>query len=314
MPIITPSERTAPVSTSQHTHQTSDSRREAAIAVLEGRQNTPNIAQDAPGQAIAPSGTPSTPDTQEASISQKNANGGDIDKRLADMARKEKQVWAELKKVKAEKEAIAKAQEGKLTKDEFLSQLRQDPTQLGLSYDELGQVYLNQGTPVDQQVKTMAARISELESKLSQAVTGAQEAQTAAYQQAIKQIDTEVKTLVNKSDAYEVTRSQGAEDAITKLIELTYQEEGILMDVEDAAAQVEAHLEQEALALFNKSQKLKAKLSPATPAPSAEETQLKQAQNPQTRPNTLTHGMVQASSKPMSRRDRAIAAFQGKLK
>lgn len=314
MPTITPSNITGQISTVQPTQPGSDPRRAAAIAKIEsGRASgTPsNNVQDAPGSTISQEAAPQgTPQEKQELLEQPGAKPAD--KAMEDLARKERAAWAEVKKVKAEKAEAAKAAEGRMTKEEFIAQMRKDPTSLGMSYDELGSLYLNQGTPADQQLSAMAAKISQLESALKSTQEETKSVQAQAYEQALKQIDSEAKALVSKSDAYEVTRSQGAERAITKLIELTYQEEGVLMDVAEAAAQVEAHLEAEALSLYNKSAKLKAKLSPPAGTSPEAAPQTKTPTTPQTQrtQTTLTHGMVQASTKPLDRRERAIAAFK----
>lgn len=237
-----------------------------------------------------------------------------IDPKVAELANREKAAWAEIKKLKADKaslEQASKQAEGKITKEEALKMLRTNPESLGLTATELGEIYLSLGQPVDPSTTRLQAKIEELEAKLNDSSAQAKTAQESAYKQALAQIEREAKTLVSKNDAYEVTRSQGAESAITNLIELTYQETGELMGVEEAAAQVEAHLEAEAIALFNKSAKLKGKLMPveAKEAPGDGQSPMKHQQVMQKQTTTLTPALTQASTKPMSSRERAIAAF-----
>lgn len=312
MPTITVADRTAPISTTQATQPAQDTRRLAAIAQIEkGGVETPspdasNMRQDASGRVdeANPSTAPATPPAKDPS-----------EDHIARLAAREKQAWAQIKQLKTEKAALeadkAKATEGRLTKDEYNQLLRTDPTKVGLTMEELGNLYLQGSAPVDPMVARLQAEIEALKGTVTQAKTDADKSTQAAYDSALKQIDTEVKALVATNPAYEITRAQGAENAVTKLIELTFQEEGTVMDVAEAAAAVEAQLEEEALALFGKSQKLKAKLQPA--APNATE-----ASNPapaQTRTaRTLTPEMSQASTKPLDRKQRAILAFEGKLK
>jgi tetratricopeptide (TPR) repeat protein len=308
---ITTKDTTAPVSTTVTTQPTQDARRLAAIAKIEGGRTTPaNIAQDGSGHVAeaTPSPTP-TPGTAEAP----EASSTKVDtahiKQLAD---REKAAWAQIKQLKAEKAALeadkSKAVEGRLTKEEAVKLLRQDPTKLGLTYEELGQMFLQGNQPVDPMVAKLQAEIEELKGTVEKTTTAQQEQAKQAYEQALRQIETEAKALVASNDAYEITRSQGAESAITKLIETTYQEDGVLMNVEEAAAQVEAYLEAEAIALFNKSAKLKGKLVPAeTNTTPVQGDAQKQATQMQT--HTLTAAMSQASTKPLNARERAIAAF-----
>lgn len=319
MATITTVNRTEPSTSTVQTISQADSRRIAAVAAFEGKavetsnHTSSNLRQDAPGEAAKGGGaaTLQTPSSEEPINDSSTKAASD---HLTQLANREKAAWAQIKQLKAEKAAIeqdkTKALEGRLTKEEAVRLLRQDPTQLGLTYEDLGQLFLSQGQPVDPNVAKLQAQIEELKGSVKQANTAAEEQTKAAYAQALKQIDLEAKALVSKNDAYEVTRSQGAENAITKLIELTYQEEGVLMDVEEAAAQVEAHLEAEAVTLFQKSTKLKAKLMPEA----NQSTQKLDQSHAQPRTTTLTQAMSQASNKPLNRRDRAVLAFQGKLK
>ena len=310
MPTIIPQDRSGKIETSQTTQPVqADSAKERAIAAF-------NATTQSLGGSVIDSKAPplnaegeggSTPQgsSSEESISQPSASNDE----MKQLAARERAAWAEIKRLKAEKaelESKPSPQPG-LTPEQVVSLLRTDPSALGLTYEDLGQMYLNKDAPVDPLMQRMQAKIEELEGKLNNAASEAQKSQESAYNQALKQIELEAKALVSKSDAYEVTRSQGAESAITKLIELTYNEEGILMDIEDAAAQVEAHLEQEAIALINRSQKLKNKLVPASPTHA--QGAPKQSTNQQRQQTTLTPAMSQASPKPLSARDRAIAAF-----
>lgn len=320
MATITVADRTsATTSTVETMHDnSSDARRAAAIAKITGTpapeiplQNTPKIVQDALGevQKDTPASTP-TPEPDKKA-----------EDHIKSLAAREKQAWAQIKQLKAEKAQLeaekAKAGEGRLTQAEFIQLLKTDPTKVGLTYDDLGQLYLQQGQPQDPQVARLQAQIEELKGTVTKVTSQAEEQSKAAYQQALKQIETETKALVAKDDRFEVIRSQGAEKAVSALIELTFQEDGVLMSVEDAAAQVEAHLEAEAIALYTKSNKLKAKLAPvdpkqASPAQGTAPQPIQPSAKPRT--VTLTPEMSQASAKPLNRRERAILAFQGKLK
>lgn len=328
MPTITAQDRTTPtmatISNTTQERVSVHAKYEAALAKIAGTtQNTVEAVNgipskiDSKGVPLSPEeGGPSTPQgsVDEEPISHLNAKD-DVtteDKakqadHVAQLARREKAAWAQIKQLKAEKADLEKAVKPApgLTKEQVVSLLRTNPGELGLTYEDLGQMYLNKDAPVDPLVQRMQARIDELESRVTDTVNKAAESQKTAYDQALAQIDREAKALVSKSQEYEVIKSQGAESAITELIELTYKEEGILLGVEEAAAQVEAHLEAEAIALFTKSTKLKAKLQPVDT-----NVATKQPSNPQRQTNnTLTPAMSQASAKPMSARERAIAAF-----
>lgn len=320
MPTITPTNVTSPISTIQPTiptqvTQVTRDRFAANLAKIEANQQQTSQAQNPVTQA-----TPSLTENSPLDVNDINRVQGEktapqaipvkapdnVDERIASMARKEKAAWAQVNALKQEKALLEKAREGRMTKDEFFN---------SLSAEELAQVAINKNTPVDSTVAALKAELSALRVEQEAFKKSQEDNVASSYAQALKQIDFEAKSLVDTNDAYEVTRSQGAHAAVTKLIELTYHETGELMDVRAAAAQIEAELEREALDLYSRSTKLKAKLSPpqTSTAPSAQDATKQPIQTAQ--PRTLTHGMSQASSNnTLNRRDRAIAAFQGRLK
>jgi hypothetical protein len=123
----------------------------------------------------------------------------------------------------------------------------------------------------------------------------------------------DTRSLVAADPAFEITKATGSEEQVVKLIVRTFKEDNILMSVEEAAAKVEKHLEEE-YGKLTQLKKLQARFKPAAATPAAV-TQAAQTLNAQKQPQgmkTLTNSI--ASQKPMSARERAIAAFEGKLK
>lgn len=307
MPTITAHVPQTSVTVEKPTDASANARRQAAIDKI-----APKAVETQPPSTVETQPVVSQEATPKSPALEINIDKG----RLEQLARQEKQLRVQAEQLKKERDELKTASEGRMTREEWTAQFRKEgPTQMGLTYDELGQTYLNQGDPKDQTIRELQTKIEELSVGQNKIVSQAEEAQKQAYSQALAQIDREAKNLVTKNDAYEVTRSQGAHGAITKLIELTYQDEGILMDVEEAAQQVEAYLEEEALSLFNNNKKLKAKITPTSQATSGQSGEMKTQQTSKIQGiNTLTPAITQASSKPMSRRDRAVLAFEGKLK
>lgn len=239
------------------------------------------------------------------------------------MAKLEKQRRMQAKQYQAEKAAwetekaqlLQKAQPDNSWKDRAKTDLIGMLAEAGLTYDEVLNTYVNH-TPMDQNMRLLQSKLQGMEESQNKLINQFTETQKQNYTQAVKQIKTEVKQLVKSSpDDYEVVNSQGemAEDAIVKLIEATFEEEGYLMDVEDAAKEVEDYLLEQSLAL-SKLKKIQAKLSPTQSLAQGEVSAPKTAAEPRSA-TTLSHSMS-TSSKPISnreRRERAILAFQGKL-
>lgn len=244
------------------------------------------------------------------------------DARFAQLARREKQLRAQAKQFQDQKAAfeaekaqlLQKAQTPDTSwKDKIKQDLIGTLAEAGLTYDEVLNTYVNH-TPMDQNMKLFQAKMREIEEKTDKLNNQFTETQKQNYNQAVKQIKTEVKQLVKSApEDFEVINSQGelAEEAVVKLIEKTYEDEGYLMDVADAAREVEDYMAEQTLALA-KLKKIQAKLTPSQEAAQAE---VKIEPKEQKTPTTLSHDM-QSASKPLTakeRRQRAIMAFEGKL-
>ena len=137
--------------------------------------------------------------------------------------------------------------------------------------------------------------------------------QTEAYQAAIKQIESDVKSLVSQDSSYEAIRASKAEKDVVELIEETYKQDGVLLSTEEAAQMVEDYLVEQ-YTKFTQLDKIKQKIE-LSKAKTAQSNSVKQPSEPQqSQPTmkTLTNNV--GSSKPLTARERAILAFEGKLK
>ncbi len=232
------------------------------------------------------------------------------------MAKKERQLrkmQQDLQKQKQELETRAKSYE-----TDYIprSKLKEDPWSVlqneGMDYDQLTQQLLQQ--PQDPATKALMSKIKALEEKQLAVERQAQEATQAQYTQAIKQISNDVKMLIDADAEYESVKSLGQSgiDAVVELIEQTFQTDGYLMDHAEAAAKIENYLVEEGYKMAQL-KKVQARLAPK--APEVPVPQAKQASKAPT-VTTLTHGM-QTQTKPSTdakaRRERALAAFHGKL-
>lgn len=277
--------------------------------------SSPAQAQGAPTPAVQ-----GIQDANGANTAVKAPQSDDQAQRLETLARKERSLQRQAQELKAQRtqweqaQASAKPTGPAWDKKAFLS----DPLAYGLTADELSQTTLGalQQDPASQRIRQLEAQIAKLEAGQQTITQNAAQAQTQAYEQARKQIDAEAKALVNTNDAYEAIRADGAHEAVTALIERTYEEDGVLMSVEEAAQEVENYLVERAMS-YTRLKKIQAKISPAAEAASA--ALLQQKQMPATaltrQSPTLTNSLV-TQSKPSTareRRERAILAYQGKL-
>lgn len=252
--------------------------------------------------------------TKAPSPTEPEKKPSELDPRMEQLARRERAIRNQARQLDQQKkdwEAQQKAASAPkaLTAEDFKKQFLQDPTSVGLTWDDLANVVTNAPTPETQQFSVLNAKIAELEAKLAGTEQNIQTAQQKARQDALTQISREVESIVNNDESLEMIRSDKENiKAVTDLIELTYDEESYVMDYADAVKQVEDYLTEKALATASL-KKVQSKLNPPT-----EQPQTQQQQKSQT--STLTRATTPASTQtltPKDRKARAIAAFQGKL-
>lgn len=229
-------------------------------------------------------------------------------------ARKERQIrkmQVDLQKQKQDLEARAKSYE-----TDYIprSKLKEDPWSVlqaeGMDYDQLTQQLLAQ--PQDPATKAMLAKIKQLEQKQVDAERVQAENTQAQYAQALKQISNDVKLLVDSDPEYESIKANGQAgiDAVTELIEQTFNKEGYLMDHAEAAKKIEDYLVDEGFKMAQL-KKVQARLAPKVETPKP----IEKTRTVTSTPTTLTHNMQSSTPKgndSKSRRERAIAAFLGK--
>jgi hypothetical protein len=221
-----------------------------------------------------------------------------------------------------EAELTAKAQEyetGYIPKSRLLEDTLGTLEAEGLSYDSLTQQALAR-QPVDPQVKAtisrLEAKIAQLEKASETSQKSYQQQQQDQYQAALRQIELDATSLV-KSDpvAYEAISKTGTVKEVVKLIKDTYDKDGVLLTVEEAAQEVENYLVEENYNMASKIDKIKKRMSQANASQAAtNQAQARPAtpQQTQTQMKTLTNAA--SSSRKLSARERALLAFKGELK
>lgn len=246
-----------------------------------------------------------------------------ISSQYATLARKEKALRQQQQALRA-REAELKAKEAALqapkapTIDESKyvpkDRLTADPftvlNELGLTYDQLTELALNAPKPEQlammNEVRALKAEIAALKGETENTKKSFEENQKQQYTQAMNQIRNEVKHLVKIDPQFETVAATNSINDVVELIERTFNEDGILMTVEEAAQQVEEYLVEEAIKLA-KLKKIQQKIAPKPAAP----VQKPNSQPEQSQLKTLTNSV--SSSRPLSAKERAVLAFQGKL-
>ncbi len=159
--------------------------------------------------------------------------------------------------------------------------LKKDPlntlAELGLSYDKLTQLALNDGklTP-DMQLDLMRQEIdqkysSEIENLRKELLERDKKSEEEKYNEVVTNFKYDLTNFVNNSEKYELIRANDAVDVVFDVIEQHYNDTGRIMSKDEAADQVEAYLEEEVEKLL-KLNKLKSKFGQPKPVNQPQES------------------------------------------
>lgn len=188
--------------------------------------------------------------------------------------------------------------------------------EIGVTYDEVTQQAINR-QPTDPRVMStiqkLEAKIAQLEEANQNSQKTYAEQQQAQYKAAVQQITVDAKNLI-KSDpvTYEAIAKTGSVKDVVDLIERTFEKDGIVLSVEEAAQEVENYLVEEAAGLYTKIDKLKKRI--AQNSASSSQTGVKQQATQQKPQQMKTLTNATASTRQLSAKERAILAFKGELK
>lgn len=238
---------------------------------------------------------------------------------LEHMAKKEAEIRALQRQVQQEKEALESRSKDMVS----IEELKKDPFKY-LNYDELTEKRLsslNETDPAQKEIKALKEELAALKNGFDESKQAAEKAQADAYDRALKQIDFDASELIkSRPQDFEVIKASGLDGDVSRLVEgvfknglpdkkgdgLVYQP-GTVLSVEQAAKIIEDEQLDYLVNVFKNSEKVRKALGLVQNEQANKKTSPAQAP---TGVKTLTNE-VTSSAKPMSRRERAIAAFKG---
>lgn len=200
-----------------------------------------------------------------------------------------------------------------VAKDSFQADPLKALTDAGLSYDQITEMLLNQSQAptnpaYDSKLAQLNAKIAELEAKTSSATKLIEDRDVQARTQAVAQIQADVNKIVFTDPAFETIKATGQAKEVTRLIEETFDKEGVLMTVEEAAQAIEDYLVEEMYNAVSKSEKVRKRLQTV----SAPQSQKQTPPSSNNQLKTLSNSV--SSTRQLSAKERAILAFKGELK
>lgn len=243
--------------------------------------------------------------------------------KFAALARKEKQIRQMARRFQSEKQSL-EAQKVEIEKyKNWDARLNNDPISVllerGYTPDQIAQKLLNQNDPQASYLQKLENKIQELENAQSQSLKKMEQAQSVQYEQARKQIASDVKILVDGNEEYESIQAMGAQEAVVELIEQVFNKDGIILPIEQAAKEVEDYCLEQAKKIAGL-KKLQAKSEtqqnvPRGTIPNGVHAPMKNSNNAQVPANTLSNrGLSTARPETYEqKRERIIAIMEGRL-
>lgn len=242
--------------------------------------------------------------------------------RFAALAKKEKEIRRMQEEAKAERESFKAREEEYKTKYVPKDKLTQDPIRAlidaGFTAEQLTTLGIAIPNKQDLEFQALKDQIESLKAENKQSASKQEEASKQQYEQALNQIRKEASKLIDTNEEYETIKALGATENVVELIKDTFEADGTLLSVEEAAQKIEENLLQEAIKMASL-KKVIAKLKPveAEPDPKKSLSQAlsQKSATPQPQIKTLTNAQAATSSKTLTwaeRRAQAIAKLEGR--
>lgn len=225
---------------------------------------------------------------------------------FAALAKAKRAAQAKEAAIQAREQALAQQEADMKSAMDKLARLKANPMRVleeeGITYDQLTESILNQ----NQINPDVAALKQELQAMREEFAKQQQQRDQVSREQALRMIRKDVDSLVSQGEDFETVREAGYAPKVVELIERWYNETGDVLDTSEAARMVENELLEEATR-FARLKKVQSRLTPATPP------QQPAQQQTGSKPILKTLTSRTGASAPLSARERAIAAFYGKI-
>lgn len=285
-------ENTAVASSTGAGDTTSHSDSSSLPAGLSTNPDDKNILSGNPEAAGARADNPQDAEAKDARLSH----------RFAQLAKRDKALREERKKLEAERQQLARWRDAeRLVKDDPLKLLED----LGLSYEQLTEKQFERLTAAEA-AKDPLRRIEAVEETIKQAQEQArlrqERAQQAVIDAAIERFQAQIKERVSQqAERFELIEARAAHEDVFRLIEAHFSETKEILPIDQAAQLVEDQLLEEAQALL-KAKKLRQLASPSEQRDSSQASSVEserskaQERSSEERPESSTEGSARGAS------------------
>ncbi len=232
---------------------------------------------------------------------------------FAALAKQKRALQLKEQEILAKEKALETQSGGMKSLEEYRARIKANALSVlmeeGVTYDQLTeQILATNQDNVD--LSALKSEIQALKDDLNAQKTSTSERDAATEQQVLAQIKRDADSLIAQGDDFEMIREAGYGPKVVELIHKTFKTTGELLDTQEAASLIEKELLEESLK-FAKIKKVQSRLNP-TPPP--QQKQPAQTDRPNTKIMRTLTNRDGVSSTTMSKRERAIAAMEGRLK
>ena len=225
-----------------------------------------------------------------------------LDPQVAAIAKQRRALQVKEREIADREKALAAA--SKTDETGLIAKLKSNPLSVmqehGVTYDQLTEAILADASGVNPEIKALREELKAVKDGLDKTLS---EKDLAAEQAVLNDMRKEAESLSKEGDTYELVRETGSLPDVVDLIHRTYKETGEILEVSEALQLVEDELFNESMKIAQY-KKIQSKFKPA------EEPVQPQKQQKQFK--TLTNR--DSAIPPLSRKARALAAFNGTLK
>ncbi len=184
------------------------------------------------------------------------------------------------------------------------ARLKSDPLGVlldsGVTYEQLTEAVLANQNGYTPEIRALKDELKSLKADVDKTLS---DRDALAEKQALAEMQREASQRISQGEDFELVRETGSLPKVMQLIELTYRKTGDVLDVTEALKLVEDELVKDGLKIATM-KKVQSQFAPPAPVPPPMQQQRQM--------RTLTNR--DNASVPMSRKARALAAWNGTLK
>lgn len=250
------------------------------------------------------------------------------DPKIEQFARRERQLFKQMKELKAREEAITAKEREYQSNYVPKSRLQEDPlaalNELGFDYQKLTEMQLQNPNANDPTIRALMSKLQKMEERFQQQEQQRSTWEEQQVEQGKKQMLMDAQSFTKGKDDFELVDKWGAHDLVVAEIDKEYEKSDIIISMEEASKRVETHLLTETIKAleFNKIKNYKKPVADTIDNPGQTPTENKPYVPKKGIPyrvdavRTLTNNLGQdvahkRADSSEDARDRAIRAYNG---